>query len=224
MSTEPNKQVVVVTQDELLKSLKNAAGITDAPAPNAEIVPVAAQVPAVVPAAEVLKTKGSEGLRKALEVSETLSEFAELMTDHIDATLTELRKSVQQGSDRDLLIVKAIEGMKKSLDANTAELVKYGNGVVATDAARLSGGKVTVLRKNANGEPAEEIQVDPSQLRKHVQKGIEKLMKGMEPGSPELANLTRNTSLYEAGGKVPEAFIKEALKAAGVEVKVAAQA
>jgi len=221
MSAAPNKQVQVVSQDELLKSLKNAAGITEEPAANAEIVQVAAQVPAAAPAAEVLKTKGSEGLQKALDVSDVLSEFAQVMTDHIDATLTELRKSVQQGSDRDLLIVKAIEGLKKSLDTNTEEIKKYGAGVAASTTARQTGGTVTLLRKAAAGDQPEEVQLDPVQLRKHVQRGIEKMMKGMAAGSPELANLTRQTSLYEAGGKVPESFIREALKAAGVDVKTA---
>lgn len=217
MSEKPNDQVQVITTDDLLKSIKSVAGVTIETVPAPE--PKAAQIPAPKASAEAVRSAATEPLRKALDVAPMLSEIVTLFGDHQDGALEELRKHVQANTEFNLVALKAIESLKKSVDENTAAVKKYGETALPSKEQRPAG-SVVILQKSADGtDKTEKSTLTPQQIRAKVNSGAEKLAKSMKRDAPELSDLTRQLSIFNAGGKVSERFVQDCLKAEGIAVQ-----
>lgn len=198
----PVKPAEVVTEEELRKSL--AALET----PPAEIVP---PVTPVVQTAMVAKVSdrvaaGPEELRKALEVSTVLNDFAGVVGLHVDESLGVLQKAIHEGAQRDLAVVRVLESMQKAITGLADKVEKLGAqpGAPASAAAAAP----TVLKKNADGAP------DPTQTRKMVLVGLEKMAKAAPMGSPEQMSVIQATAQLESTGTIGEEMLRKALAAA----------
>lgn len=213
MTTAPEK-VQVVTQEDLAKSLQALEGKQPeaAAAPKTE-VKVAAEPSKTV---TVVREKGSEHLKKAIEVSDILAEFVGLLGSHNDEALETLAKSLNDAAERDYGVVRVLEGLKKSIDENTATLKELMKKPDLPAAARLAGdgsAKILPLNKTLDGGDPNAGKNDPVAMRKSIIVGLEKLAKAHPAGSPESQAWIKKTLQFESAGKLSNEDMASALAA-----------
>lgn len=213
-----SKQVQVITEEDLLKSIRDVAGIKEEPE-NQEVKREVRVVAAPTSAAEILETRGSEGLQKALEVSEVLGEFTGLMTEAVDGAITVLTKSIQDAAERDDAIVTALVALKKSIDENTKAVEKYGAqpAAPANSSSLPAGGKVVMLAKATDTAVAGKVEMSPAELRGKISAGLESMAKALPRDSADLGAITRAAVKFESTGEISDIMLQKALRAAGVE-------
>lgn len=166
-----------VTEAELLKSLQ-------ALDPNAKVEPEKKEDSKVVTAAltktaaTAVKEQASDTLKKALEVSGALDEFAKLIGAHVDTALGELAKSVDASAQRDLAFLNVMKSFSDRLEALSKSIDAFGKQPGALPAAaKTAEAKTEVLEKGAKAkfDPKDPAQVQA--LRKSITTGLETLAK-----------------------------------------------
>jgi hypothetical protein len=188
-----------VTEEQLLKSLKALEGKPNEPA--AATTQTVVVEPLGKSTSQAVLDGASEELKKALDVSGPLKEIVTILGLHNDTTLQSLQKSLQAAAERDMSVIKVLENLTKSLDANTAAVKEFGKLPVATPSSRASEVSPTsVLNKSLpagkEGDP------DPTQVRKNVLTGLELLVKSCTQGTAEASKWIRAVSTFESTGKI----------------------
>lgn len=205
----------VVTEADLLKSLQELEG---KPAPVVEPAAPVVETPAQAKFADTVATEGSTVLAKALDVSPVLDEMTTLLGAHVDRLSETFGKSIQAAAERDLSLVGVLQGLKKSIDDNTAALEELrklpqppaGSRVPRTDASQ-------VLHKSTTGsQELEPTRTNPALLRKAILDGLQanfmKASKAEERG--EAARLQKAITMFETSGKLSDSDMAAALAAA----------
>jgi len=211
MTKVEETKVEVITETDLLKAIKDleTAPIvkTDEvkPEPKVETTALAKST------ADVLKG-GSDGLRKVLDVSETLREVVGLIGTHVDSVIQPMEKSIQAGAERDLAIVRVLADLKKSIDANTLAITKFGEVPGAAKTPETTTAKSEILAKSLNGKQ-EPKPADASEVKRQVSRGLEILAKSFKPGSQENQDYMRAAIQFESTGKITDQMLSAAKQA-----------
>lgn len=211
MSVE-NTSPAAVTEEALLKSLTDLE--TKAAVVNQEAAPVVKVESLQKSAVDTVTELASPALKGALDVSAVLEESVALMGVHVDRSLTAMHKSVQAGAERDMAIVRVLQDLKKSIDANTEATHK----LLAQPAAPAGSRPVTVtpdqvLTKSASSEGSKTIEKNPAVIRQEVLNGLERLVKSTAGRSPgESARLSSALIKFESTGQISDADMSAALK------------
>jgi len=209
MSTSaPAAENVILTEEDLRKSLAALAGTT---VPEAEKKTVVETVALHKSAADALAEMSAES-RAALEISPLLKDIAATLGRHVDRSLESLAKSLNGAAERDLGVIEVLTKLSKSLDANTAalEALKAQPAAPATAAGSTVTG-TEVLHKNADGAPAAQP-VDGKALRKQVLTGLETMAKSLPPGTQDQVRAQTALIRYESTGQINDADLAAALR------------
>lgn len=161
----------LVTEEDLLKNLKNLEGAADdeeldedgKPKKKKKDMEKHVETAAIGKTmVEVINEKGSEALKKALDVSVVLTEFTSLLGAHVDHSLEALEKSIAAGAQRDLRFITVLEKFQKSIEALGEKLEAFGKAPAGKPAAAVGDkDQKEVLNKNLNGsEVAGEKKLD----------------------------------------------------------------
>lgn len=208
--TDKTERVLpVITEDELRKSIEDL-----------ETKPLEAATPPAQPIIEVTKLEKTvadklkeapEPLRKALDVSQTLSDFASVIGLHVDASLGVMQKSLQASADRDLAFLRVVSDLKKSVDSLKEEVAKQGAlpGTPAA-AAPVTVGSDGILKKAVGGS---DKTVDPTVLRKSILTGLERMAKTADAGSVDQSRAISAVAKFESTGQISDEMLKQALSA-----------
>lgn len=198
----------VVTEEQLLKSLKELEGKKDEPAAPA---PPAVKAVLLQKSAATVDDKGTKELRKALDVSEVLQDFASVIGLHVDTVVETLEKSVNGAAERDLVLVAVLQKMNKSLTDLTEKVEAFGKTPGAAPKT-ITVDKAEVLEKGAGSGKVEEgkHKVD----RKLVLAGLEKLAKSCERGTAEESRWVRAAVKFESANVISDIDLASAVKAA----------
>lgn len=170
-------------------------------------------------AKDVVEETASEDLKKAIDASSVLREFTGLMGSHVDKSLEQLQKSIQGSAERDLAVIRVLEGLKKSIDDNTAAIKAFGQepGKPAADAG-VTVTKDEVLEKTAKDDKTVDgKKPDPAATRKQVLVGLESLAKtAADAGDMQTAQqIGHATAKFESAGEITDELLAKAINAAG---------
>lgn len=197
-----------VSEDELLKSIEELEGKKeekkeDLPEPTVKAEELKKTVQ------DTVEEKGSETLKKALDVSETLSEFAGIVGMHVDEALQTLQKSLQGSADRDLAFTRVLTNMQKSIDSLAAKVEAFGE----EPGQEKSVNREEVLEKGTGGEKdGEKKQPKPGEVRKQVIVGLQELAKHAKD-EHETNAIIRTTATFESTGKISDTDFARAMGA-----------
>lgn len=194
----------VVTEEDLLKSLEKLEGKQDKPDEKKEQV---VKTPELKKSAQD-EVNGSGGLRKTLEVSAFLKSFSETIGLHVDQSLGTLQKSIADGAQRDLAIVRVLESLQKSIDGLKTEMAKFGDKPASTPKTISAGNGSSILEKS--GVKEEKIST-PDDTKKMVLAGLEKLAKAEKPGSPAYNRITSTVVKFESTGQISDVDLRNAM-------------
>lgn len=202
-------QTVVVTEDELKKSIQ---ALEAPPAkPEEKVTETVIETAPLAKTAQERIKEAPESLRKAFEVSATLTEFANLMGVHIDESLNTLKKSVQEGAERDHAFLRVVSDLKKSVETLTEEVKKLGGQPGKPAAAgELTVDEKGVLKKSTE---AGDKKTDPVAARKRILTGLEIMAKSAASGSPEMTEIIHSTAKFESTGSISDEMLRKALAA-----------
>ena len=209
-----------VTEEQLLKSLQKLEG-------KAEDETEEEEKEASITAAKLTKSTGdtvqelaSEDLQKALEISETLGEFAGLVGLHVDGALEALEKSLQGAAERDLAIAGVLEKMATTIEELTKKVEEYGAQPTQAK-SKTSATKTDVLNKSADDgkKPTEEMSqeelVKSAQSRKRqIMAGLETLAKTAQEKEDETTaqEFTKALIKFESTGEISDYHAARAIK------------
>lgn len=191
-----DKAAQVLTQDDLLKAIKELDPNPPAAASAASTEPTVQTTP-LAKAADTLGKGGSENLRRVLDVSETLRDFAKAIGDHVDAITSPMSKSFQAQAEFNLATVKLIGDLKKSIDANTEAIKAFGKQPTAGKTPGVTTTKADLLTKSLTDNSGA---LDPSRTRRMITLGLEKLAKSFPPNSPEAQEYIQAAIKFESTG------------------------
>ena len=197
------EKVEALTEDSLLKSIQDLEAKKEEPKSDPE--PDVKTAELEKSAKEAVETNASEDLKKALDVSETLKEFADLIGTHVDDSLTALQKSVQSGAERDLAIVRVLKSLGEKVEALGERIEAYGQEPTSPAKAREVKAKAEeVLEKSAKTEDGKEDgKPDFKIARGNILEGLESLVKNAD--SPDDANkYTHSLIKFETTGELSE--------------------
>lgn len=208
MATEKEANVVpVITEESLQKTLAKIEGVKEEPKATPE--PEVAIEPLKKTAAETVVEKGSEQLRKALDVSDVLREHVGLIGLHIDGALETMHKSLQASAERDYAFTRIVEKFAGEIEELRKTIEAFGKEPTAPASERaVRTHPVDVLKKSADAaDGAGRV------TRSQIQAGLEKLAKACAPGSTEFSRWTQVVAKYESTGQISDADLLEASKA-----------
>jgi len=209
-----------ITVEDLTKALEKLAkeGKTE--------VPAATQVttaPLKKTAEEVLKEQATQPLRKALDASSALQEFATIMGLHVDESLQSMQKSIDQAAERDLYVTQTLAKCVEVLADVVARVDEaIENPALAEEVKDLAkkieefGDKpvqkpksqqAQVLQKTVE-EPAEKPALD----RKGIVSALETLAKSTTNPS-EATELLGAIATFESTGKINDQMLFKAMQA-----------
>lgn len=217
MTTKPNDDAGVVTENDLLKSIQEIEGKT--PEPEATPEPTQVAVAALEKTARETIDEGASGeLKKALDASKPLNEIVSLIGLHVDTSLKAMQKSIQESSNRDIAIVGAMTAMNKSIDSLKEVIEKIGGEPAAPAAARpVTAVTEDVLEKTVDKQPAGKPDpTDPKvqqATRRNVLNGLQKMVMDAPKGSAEQGQLQKALIRYESAHVIDENLAQRALKA-----------
>lgn len=204
------KTAETVTEEELLKSVEALEAKTEKkPEEEDPEKKVETQILEKT-VSEVVEEKASEELKKALEISETLAEFAGLIGAHVDESLEALQKSVAAAGDRDLAFLKVLTALKKSMDGMREEIAKFGEqpGTAKSVLTDEKTDKTEILQKTVDdGEKAK----DPVRAKKQIQMGLDTLAKSAEEA--ERPHFLNAAVKFESTGHVEDIDALRAMQA-----------
>lgn len=212
-NTAGQKGTETVTEEDLLKSLSDLEGKKDEKKEEKK-EPVIETAALKKSATDALAEGASEELKKSLDVSDTLKEITNLLGAHVDSSLETLQKSIQAGAERDLKMITVLTELKKSIDANTAAIEKFGETPAGKPAAvktPAGGATVEVLKKSTTGGEGGEQQ--PAKIgKKDVLTVMESLVKSCTKGSGEEKRWIDATIKFESSGQISNADLVEVQK------------
>lgn len=160
--------------------------------------------------ADTVKEKGSETLKKSIDVSDSLTEFAAIVGLHVDRSLTALEKSVNEGAKRDMAFLTVLKDLKKSVDDLSEKVAAMGNAPTAPlTKTAASDGKV--LEKSAT-LAAGEKKVDPSALRSNIAQGLIELTKSATDPN-QASHWGQVAAKFESTGTIDDTSMKKAIVA-----------
>lgn len=157
--------------------------------------------------ADTVNEKATDSLKKAVEVSDKLAEFASLIGIHVDASLGALEKSVQEGAKRDLAIVQVLVDLTKSVKDLGAKLEQLGQapGNPKTVTATPS----QILEKTAGGDKAP---LKPEVVRSKISGGLVELVKSA--ATPEDRQRWATVAArFESAGAISDVDMTKAIAA-----------
>jgi len=210
-----------VTLEEMQKSLDALEGKT--PAPPAPVEQKVETAP-LKKTADAVSTSASPDLKKALEVSSALKEIVDLQGLHIDASLTEMKKSVDAAATRDLSFMKVLESMQKSIKELGEKVEKFGQTPTAPVAGAPTTKPEDILAKGAPSgvvTPPSTVQAEAAKInltRGQVLTSLTKLAKSAPEGSGDAQAFTQALVKFESASKISDAMLAAVLK----DVKAAA--
>jgi hypothetical protein len=144
---------MTITESDLRKSLEALEGIkTEENKKPAE--PTIKTETLAKTANESVAATASTDLKKALDVSMALREFTNLIGIHVDSSLETLQKSIHEGAVRDHKMITVLSDLKKSLDANTAAIEKFGQAPATTPQTKTS--RDQVMEKSTSSQATSE--------------------------------------------------------------------
>jgi hypothetical protein len=201
--------VIEVTEEDLMKSLKEVAGTAPDPDKTPEKKVVFTRLTKSFQ--DTLKEKASPEMVKALELSPFLQEFAGIVGSHVDGSLEQLTKSINGAAERDMVTVEALVALKKSIDDNTAAVQKFGEQPgAAAAAAAVTVGKDELLTKSIATDGKT---VDGQLVKKNILKGLEALAKSHKPGTPEQSKWSQTLVRFESTNQITNADLAAAREA-----------
>lgn len=200
------QKVKVISEEDLLKSIQELES-------DAEKTPTKPQPPTVEKVelkkstADSLREQATGATKRALDVSDVLTDLVGLMGKHNDDALTTLQKSINAGAERDLAIVKVLVDLKKSVEVLTDRIETYGQEP-RRPRSRLS--KDDVLEKSTDGGP---VKLDPRTAKRQITQGLEILAKSLAPTDPKYMDVQQAAIRFEATGVIDDRYIAAAQKA-----------
>jgi hypothetical protein len=207
-------QEVVVTEEDLLKSLRKLEGVADEPAAGTKVVKIVRAEQLMKSLSDRLEEEGSEVLKKSLDVSTPLAEFADLVGIHVDTSLTALQKSLEAAANRDMSVIAVIEKLAKSIETLTAKVEEYG--AQPNGKPRSTGGdstKTEPLEKGLKGGDGTPKPEDASKVKRQVLEGLEILAKSHAAGTPESQRWTTAAIKFETANAISDSDLNRALAA-----------
>lgn len=202
-----SKTAQKVSEEDLIKKMKELEGKKEEEKPT-EVVPP--EVAPIVLAKSVDELKGNEGLQKALDVSEPLSQMAEALTKTMDAALEQMQKSANNQNDFNLSLLTTMENLAKSIDEMQKKVEEYGSAPMrprSTTPGTGNSGR-DLLLKHAGGEEGK-----TEAPREEVLRGLVSLAKSAE--EPEdMAKWAKVTSIFETTSQIDDGDLKKAMAAA----------
>lgn len=136
-----------VTEEDLKKSLAQLEGKTEEKPAATEPVVVTSKMEKT--AAKALEETASAGLKQVLEVSDVLREVTNLQGLHVDNTLEVLQKSIQEGAERDLAVIRILQNMQKSIQDLAGKVEEFGKTPVGKVVAPVQTVQEQILLKSA---------------------------------------------------------------------------
>jgi len=200
-----------ITEEDLIKSLRELEGKKDEPA--AATAPTEVTTSTLTKTAkEVVAEQGSEELKKAINVSSVLGEAVSLMGLHVDQSLKVLEKSIKAGGERDLSFASILTSMNKTIETLAEKVEAFGKEPTASATQRPVTAKTgEVLAKSADGDKPE---LKPEAVRAQVLAGLLNLQKTAPMGSQEQAGYVNATVKFESTGSIDDLTLAKAMKAA----------
>lgn len=201
-----------VTEEDLLKSLQKLEG-TKPPEEKPKETTVATATLAKS-AADTIKAKASDELKKALDVSSVLTEVVNLLGAHVDESLEALQKSIAASAQRDNMMIKVMEKSMASIDGLAAKIDAFGQAPAAKPAAAVTAKPGDVLQKSVS-TPAAGGDTPKGPSRKDVLTVMESLVKSATKGSPEEQRWINASIKFESTGQANNAdlaVVNEQLK------------
>lgn len=207
---EPKGAEVKVTVEDLAKSLAAVEGVKPKDEPAA--VETVAVEPLAKSAATAISEAASEPLKKSLEASGALREIANLIGVHVDTSLETMQKSVQANADLNLGMIRGLEALRKSIDANTAAIEKFGELPATAPKSDAGAGAATEVLAKSTSAATSVAAKDSKQTRAQVLTGLETLAKSAT-NPAEVNEFTKATIKFETTGQITDSLLSKALKA-----------
>jgi len=211
---EKKEENGVITEEDLLKSLKGLEGKVEEEEGEKEKKVETTNLDKS--AADKVKEEASEELKKALEVSDVLSEVVGIIGVHVDSSLEAMQKSVQAAADRDLAMIRVLERLSKAVEANTEAVKKYGDEPTTgkSKTAEGDGANTEILEKGADGGQGEKTPEEKAAaMRGQIQAGLESLVKSADRGTQEQQQLINAAVKFESTGQIDDIMLQKAIGA-----------
>lgn len=193
---DSKEELQLLTEEDLLKSLKETAGKTEPTQPPKKSVQLLKLSKSFT---DTLKEKASPQMTQALEMSGFLREFADHIGEHVDQSLQEMAKSLNGSTERDLATVEALVELKKSIDANTEAVKRLGETPMTPAGQQpITVDKNQLLQKSLG----QDGQVDSNKVRANVRAGLEALAKSLPPGNNQQQRWSRALITFESTGQI----------------------
>lgn len=207
-----NKQTAAasgkVSKEDLLKSIQDLEVKQEAPA-AAAAEPTVETEALEKSTAEAVKDGASAELKKALDVSDALTEIVGLIGTHVDKTMEAMVKSINDSAERDLAFVRVVGDLKKSVEGLSGQITEFGNQPAAapmTKNAATNAPAMEALSKSAT--PTEQVAVeagkqDITALRKTAASTLENLVHNTTDQT-ERDKLIKSAIMLETTGKLDQ--------------------
>jgi len=196
------EKVEALTEESLLKSIQDLEAKKEEPKAE-EAKPEIKTAELEKKASDVVESGASEDLKKALDVSETLKEFADLIGTHVDDSLNALQKSVHAGAERDLAIVRVIKSLGERIEALGDKIEAYGQEPTSPAKAREIKAKAEEVLEKSGESAKSESKPDFKAARGNLMAGLEHLVKNA--ATPDDANRYTHTLIkFETTGQISE--------------------
>jgi hypothetical protein len=199
--------VQVISEEDLLKSIQELETKTVPDPKDPPKTPEVVKVELVKSTSESLREGASPTTKKALDVSDALSDLIGLLGAHNDSALATLQKSINSGAERDLATVKVLSDLKKSVEALAEKVEAWGQEPTRNPKSTTT---TEVLHKGGgNGA----IKLDPRTARRQITQGLEMLAKSLRPDDPKFHDLTQAAIRFEATGQIEDRHVAAAQRA-----------
>lgn len=199
-----SEKVQVITEEELLKSLKDLEEKATEAVQEEQTATLAAST--LAKSMDSIRENASASTRRALDVSDVLTDIVGLMAQHNDTALSSMQKSVNAAAERDLAVVRVLGDLKKSVDDLKGEVKKYGE---APNIPRMPR-REEVLNKSI-GQKTEEA--DPRLAKRQIAQGLELLTKSVKPDDPKCSEYAGAAIKFETTGQISDNMLRLAQRA-----------
>jgi len=197
-----------VSEEDLIKKMKELEGKKEEEKPE-EVAPP--EVAPIVLAKSVDELAGNEGLQKALDVSEPLSQMAAGLTKTVDAALEQMEKSANNQNDFNLSLLTTMEAMAKSIEEMQKKVEEYGSAPMAprsTTPGSNNSGRDLLLKHAGAGDEAQR-----EAPRDEVLRGLISLAKSADTPEDQ-DHWSKVTSIFETTTQIDDGDLKQAMAAA----------
>jgi hypothetical protein len=199
----PDEATPVVTEEDLLKSIQDLEAKA-ADTPKTPKPPSVAQVALAKSTTDAILEEAAPETRRALDVSDVLTDLVGLLGKYNDDALGTMQKSINAGAERDLAMVKVLGDLKKSVDDMGKKLEKFGGEPRQARSATAED----LLHKAA---PVQRI--DPTTTRRSIVQGLEHLVKSLPSSDPRVGEFIQAAIKFESTGQIEDRHIQAAQKA-----------